>query len=174
MPEAAVRIAVLDVKCLDVEFLGVEVLGVESFSAWTVAVATVFGSTTSSALAGAASLPRSTVTSRGPGAKLAAGPSGLGDNTALERSRLRNSLGLYCCAAERPLQATIITPRAAKHTRFKTIKASHSQLPAHPDYLGDATANSSGFGRQGYRSGHLVCGISSHTIDSSLGEGLPV
>src|ERR1700733_15568484 len=132
MPEAAVRIAVLDVKCLDVEFLGVEVLGVESFSAWTVAVATVFGSTTSSALAGAASLPRSTVTSRGPGAKLAAGPSGWGDNTARERSRLRYSLGRYCCAAETPLQAKTIAPKAAKQTRFKTIKASLSQFPPVP------------------------------------------
>src|SRR5271168_1907519 len=117
MPEAAVLSAVLVVALL---------------STWTVAVGTDLGadldsdlgSATDSALACAALFPRSIVTSRGPGAKLAAGPSGLGDNTARERSRLRNSSARYCCAAERPLQARATTPRAAKNMCLKTIKAS--------------------------------------------------
>src|SRR6202012_6055768 len=75
------------------------------FSAWTVAVDTVLGSTSNSALVWLASLPRSIVTSSGPGVKLAAGPNGLGDSTARERSRLRNSPVRYCCADATTLQA---------------------------------------------------------------------
>src|SRR5579883_1101200 len=92
----------------------------------------------------------STITSSGPGVKVWAGPSRLGESRARERSRLRYSSGRYCSAIDRPLTASTAALTTMIDMCLRAIAASLNRQTAIDDYLGSVAANSSGFKRNGY------------------------
>src|SRR5258708_5836470 len=90
-------------------------LGVALDSVLNSDLSPVLGSAADWAMACTVLLPRSTVTSSGPGVKPEGGPSGFGERTAVERSRPRNSWGRYSSATDRPLHTSTVTqPRVMK------------------------------------------------------------
>src|SRR5580692_9694617 len=89
----------------------------------TLSTAAFFACGLSAADAGAASAAWSDLASTRTRPNRAGGPSGFGESTALERSRVRNSSARYS-AAIAPLPASSATPRSAGTTFFRTTLAS--------------------------------------------------